>query len=171
MANTYVKIGSTVNVGLLGAATISFSSIPATYTDLKVVLSVRSDRISADQDSLLVSFNGSTSNFTNKSLEGGTVTTVSSFSSARFLGSINDTNNTASVFSSVELYVPNYASSSFKSFSTDSAMENNSNFYYLDLTAGLWSDTSAITSITFTTGASRNFVQYSTASLYGILKN
>jgi len=151
------------------AASVTFANIPQTgYTDLKVVMSVRSDRTSADQDSLLVSFNGSTANFTNKSLEGGTVTTVSSFSSARFLGSINDANNTASVFSSVELYVPNYASSNFKSFSTDSAMPNNSTFYYLDLTAGLWSDTSAITSIAFTTGASRNFVANSTFSLYGL---
>jgi hypothetical protein len=41
MANTYIQIGSTVTVGAGGSTTITFSSIPATYTDLILKFSLR----------------------------------------------------------------------------------------------------------------------------------
>jgi hypothetical protein len=60
---------------------------------------------------------------------------------------------------------PNYTSSNFKSFSADGANEDNTTSIYMGLTAGLWSQTAAITSLTLS-GA--NFAQYSTFTLYGI---
>jgi hypothetical protein len=74
---------------------------------------------------------------------------------------------TASVFSSGEMCIPNYTGSSYKSFSTDSVQENNATLSRLVLVAGLWSDTAAVTSITLTAAAGL-FVQYSSATLYGI---
>ena len=164
MANTYVKIGSTVTVGALGAATIDFTSIPATYTDLVIKLSGRYSASAADGH--YIALNGSTSTFTNKYLSGNG-TTASSGSIARYLGTIGGTASTASTFNSTEIYIPNYAGSTNKSFSTDNVTENNATLAYVNLTAGLWSTTSAITSISISlpTGT---FVQYSTASLYGI---
>ena len=60
MANTYVQIGSTVTVGVSGAASIDFSSIPSTYTDLVLKVSGRSNRVDT-VDTIVVKPNGSTS--------------------------------------------------------------------------------------------------------------
>ena len=51
--------------------------------------------------------------------------------------------------------------------SADGVMENNATEAYQNLVAGLWSNTSAITSLTLAKSTG-NFVQYSSASLYGI---
>jgi hypothetical protein len=67
----------------------------------------------------------------------------------------------------MEIYFPNYASATNKSFSIDSVTENNATLANQFLTAGLWSNTAAITSITLL-AASGNLAYYSTASLYGI---
>ena len=86
-----------------------------------------------------------------------------------FVGSMGGTNYTASTFDSIDLYIPNYTSSNNKSFSVDSVAENNSaTVNQLDLIAGLWSQTAAITSISLTSYNAANFVQHSTATLYGI---
>ena len=49
MANTFKKI-QTVTVGSGGAASIDFTSIPQTYTDLKIVLSARTNRANATDE-------------------------------------------------------------------------------------------------------------------------
>jgi hypothetical protein len=74
---------------------------------------------------------------------------------------------TASTFANNEVTIPNYTSSNFKSYSVDSVTENNATQAYAIFVAGLWSNTAAITSITLGL-SSANFVQYSTAYLYGI---
>ena len=56
MANTYTLIASNT-VGSGGAASISFSSIPSTYTDLLVKISTR-DNTGSFND-MLLTFNGS----------------------------------------------------------------------------------------------------------------
>ena len=60
---TYTLI-STVTVGAGGAASIDFNSIPGTYTDLLLVVSVRSTRPAATNDGLFMSINGSGSSTT-----------------------------------------------------------------------------------------------------------
>lgn len=169
MANTYVAI-ATVTVGSGGASSIDFSSIPGTYTDLQIVLSGRQS--STGGTNVNMKFNGSSSGYTNKDIisAAGTVlseSTVLGTSSIK-IGFIPDnTNYTVSTFSNQLVYIPNYTSSNYKSVSTDNAMENNSTSVYFGLFAGLWSNTSAITSIALTC-ENGNFVQYSTATLYGI---
>jgi hypothetical protein len=70
------------------------------------------------------------------------------------------------------MYIPNYAGSTNKSFSTESATENNGTGADLVMRAHLWSNTAAITSIKlFAANGSGNFGQYSTAVLYGISKS
>ena len=51
---TYIQIGSTVTVGAGGAANITFSSIPSTYTDLKLVWSARSARTAVNTDDMII---------------------------------------------------------------------------------------------------------------------
>jgi len=159
---TYIQIGSTVTVGAGGAATIDFTSIPSTYTDLNLVLSLRP----TTQDSVYLSFNGSTSSFTAKFLEGSGAS-ASSGSGTRYVAF--PLTATASTFSSSSIYIPNYAGSNNKSYSIDSVSEANQTTAYADLVAGLWSSTSAINQITISLATGGNtFVQYTTASLYGI---
>jgi hypothetical protein len=149
------------------AASVTFDNIPQSgYTDLKVVASGRGTR-SEVQSNWLVSFNGSTTNFTARFLE-GTGSGASSGSYARFIGAVPAANATASTFGNLELYIPNYLSNVYKSYSTDAVTENNATLAFTNLIAGLWSDTSAINSITISSGSSDNFVANSTFSLYGV---
>jgi hypothetical protein len=134
-----------------------------------VVVSVRN--ATADR-SLNVKVNGSSSSYSGRELRGYDNGLVSSTTSATTFWDIartNDTNTTANTFGSYQIYLPNYAGSTNKSMSSESVEENNSNtLYYLSIGAGLWSNTAAITSISILPGSS--WVQYSTATLYGITK-
>jgi hypothetical protein len=167
MPNTYTLIASNT-VGSGGASLVSFSSIPATYTDLLVKVSTRSTN-SAVFDVTYLKFNGSTSSFTNKIL-GGSGSAANSLSGTDGRFGVGDAATaTSNTFSNIEVYIPNYASSNYKSFSSDSVQENNATEAYANLTAGLWSNTAAITSIDVYSAA-HSFVQYSTFYLYGISK-
>jgi len=167
MANTFVKIAS-VTVGSGGAASMSFSSIPSTYTDLCVKISARTNRASI-ADAILASLNGSSSSFTWTLLEGDGVSAYSATGSTGLVGVANAATSTANTFSNCEFYVPNYAGSTNKSISVDSVIERNAGAdTYADLAAVLWSNTSAINSITLTPSFG-SFVQYSTATLYGVI--
>jgi hypothetical protein len=164
MATTYQLISS-VTVGSGGAASMSFTSIPATYTDLVVLWSARSNDPQPGVNSL-ISFNGSTSNFSGRYLEGSGLGSGSG-SFARFVGVDNSLNSTGSTFSNNMVYISNYAGSNYKPFSADSAQENNQTQAQQTLNGGLWSQGTAITSVTITP-ANGSYVQYSTAYLYGI---
>ena len=165
MANTYVAI-ATVTVGSGGASSISFSSIPATYTDLLLKISAR-NTATANGLEISVAFNGVTTNRSARVLYGtGGAAGSATMTDIPTLG--NGANDTANTFANSEVYIPNYAGSNNKSVSADGVNENNGTTAYQYLTAGLWSNTSAITSIQLTPNLAGNFVQYSTATLYGI---
>lgn len=165
------KLIETVTVGSGGAASIAFTSIPQTFTDLQLVTSWRTNNASV-ADYVAVSFNSSTSSFSARGLYGtGSVTGSYSYTTSpdsRIIAQAVGNTATASVFSSGSLYLPNYTSNNFKSYSTDSTRENNTTANEMAIQAGLWSDTSAITSITLTSWAGATILQYSSASLYGI---
>ena len=163
MANTYIQIGSTVTVGSGGAANIEFTSIPATYTDLLAVFSLRTT--AGDFPSGFFQLNGSTTGFTTRNLWGSGASAFSD-TTARWLGYLDGNAQTASTFASLQLYIPNYASSNNKSVSAETVAETNASTAYMNMAAHLWANSAAITSLTVT--SSSNFAQYSTASLYGI---
>ena len=173
MANpTYVLINSyTVTSG--GTSSVTFSSIPATYTDLKIVVSSKSSYTGSYYDNMLMTFNGvgSAYSFLRFIGIGGGTSTDGPFTSQSVIysGEIDASGSiTSNTFSNNEIYIPNYTTSNYKSISIDKTLENNSSSnYILGFAAGLWSNTSAISSITFT-NASGSFVQYSTFYLYGI---
>jgi hypothetical protein len=167
MATTYKAI-ATVTVGSGGAATFAFTSIPATYTDLLVVASLRSDRASNSIDNGWVYFNSDTTsgNYTKRRLwgDGSAVYSATTYDLDYYCPG---STATASTFGNLYYYIPSYAGSNNKSFSVDSSQENNATIAINNFTAGLWSSSSAISSITFDLN-NGNFVQYSTATLYGI---
>jgi len=163
MANTLVKI-QTVTVGSGGAATISFTSIPQTYTDIKIVVSARTNH-SDTQDVLFVKPNGSTSNLTYISVKGdGSATTANA--NNRLV--TNGNTATANVFGSADIYIPNYASAQFKSILADGVQETDGTDGNRTLVGNLWSDTAAITSVVLAPVTGTLFLEYSSATLYGI---
>ena len=165
MALTYVAI-ATVTVGSGGAANIEFTSIPATYTDLLLVISGRSDRASTDGDNWKLSLNGSTSNFSYRLLYGDGSAATSANDTNNLQPYVSSANQTASTFGNVMAYIPNYTSSNNKSISVDGVSETNA--AYMGLNASLWSNSAAITSISLSVNNGTNWLQYSTATLYGI---
>lgn len=180
MANTFVKIADyTVPAG--GTTTVTFSSIPSTYTDLLIDISVRSSRTGVNFDSIGYRFNASTSGYSQRVLYGDgsaassfDLTTISPASQVWGRldgGAINAGNTTSNTFTSICMYIPNYAGSTNKSFSLDLTAENNATATGMELNAGLWSNTAAITEIAFRDNNLGNLAQYSTFYLYGILKS
>lgn len=163
MANTYTLIASST-VGSGGAANIDFTSIPATYTDLVLKLSIRTDKATLG-DVWLLKLNTSSADFTARWIEGNGASASSG--SSILYGALVGSSATANTFNNTEIYFPNYAGNTNKSFSVDSVTENNATTAYQDLAAGLWSQTAAITGINISI-TSNNLVQYSTAYLYGI---
>ena len=171
MADTFVKI-ATVTVGAGGQSSIQFTSIPSTYTDLCVKTSLRTDRNTGSTSNQMVTFNGNTTSYSGKYVQGNGSTASSASNGTAAIDAIPATQatDTASIFGNAEYYIPNYADSKYKSTSIDAVNENNATAAVGQLNAGLWSNTAAITSITITPFGGFNFVQYSTATLYGILK-
>jgi hypothetical protein len=164
---TYTLIASNT-VGAGGVASVTFSSIPQTYTDLVVKISGRSARAAQQADNLFISFNGSTTSFSTRSLSGNGTSASSTSNATRYASfAVDAAGSTANTFSSHKIYIPNYTSSNNKSYSVDSVSENNATAAQSDLFAGLWSNTAAITSIALQPEVS-TWVQYSTFTLYGI---
>lgn len=174
MANTYTAIATTT-VGSGGIGNVEFTSIPSTYTDLVVLISLRTNDTGDNSGATRMTFNNDTgSNYSFKRVlgDGSSASTGggSGFSFIRVGNNCPASGNTASTFANVCLYIPNYRSSNNKSTSEDNVGENNSTTAYIQMNAGLWSGTSAITSIKFS-AESANISQYSTFTLYGISKS
>lgn len=173
MTSLNMRAIQTVTVGAGGAASIDFNSIPQTYTDLQIVISARSSRTSDFRDDHCIRFNGNTgNNYTVRNLNAiansigsGTDTSTSFF---RMPMPSNAGTVTSNTFGNSSIYIPNYTSSNQKSISTDNVMENNSTTNWaLTMTAGLWTQTAAITSISIFPEIG-SYMQYSTATLYGV---
>ena len=170
MANTFVKIAS---VTLSSAtASIDFTSIPATYTDLCIKASIK-EATSNNFTAELKINNSSTASeysFTQVSGNGGSAT--SDTNSAQIIPFIVDPgtySGTTNVFGNAELYFPNYAGATSKSISIDSVSEiDAASLGFQRFSAGKWSSTAAINQITIYLVAGGNLAQYSTATLYGI---
>jgi hypothetical protein len=168
MANTYVKI-ATVTVGGGGAANMEFTSIPSTYTDLIIKMSARAN--TTGPNNFGVSLNNSTTGFNSKIVYGDGTSALSSSLATIYQGIVPGSGYTANTFGSADIYIPNYAGSTNKAYASDSTTENNATASYAVLSAALWSNTAAITSIKLDPGPSSSFIQYSTATLYGISKS
>jgi hypothetical protein len=160
----------TQTVGAAGAGTVVFNNIPQTYTDLKIIASTRST-YSGGFDSLGIYFNGSQANISNTNVGGNGFSATSSRSTYRAIGTNDSAFATANTFANTEIYIPNYTASTVRQMIIESVAENNATGANQLLVANLWSQTAAITSLSFDNSTSgQNFVQYTTISLYGITK-
>jgi hypothetical protein len=169
MPNTYTLISS--NVLGSSAASVTFSAIPATYTDLVVRFSSRTSRASVF-DQIKLTFNSDTAtNYSDTYIfgDGSTAYSGSDVSSNySLLVYSNGDSATASTFGQGELYVPNYTASTKKPSSSFVVAETNAATQRMGANANLWQGTAAITSITFTPFTATNFLSGSSFYLYGL---
>lgn len=169
MANTYTFINSNT-VGSGGVSSVTFSSIPSTYTDLMLRISARDGRPTLAVSDIFFNINGTGvgTNISGRYLYGNGVSAASTTVTSNGELAFGDGNGaTSNTFGSADVYIPNYAGSNYKPVLSDSASETNATAGYNLLLVGLWSSTSAITSIAMTP-FSGNFAEYSTFYLYGI---
>jgi hypothetical protein len=169
MPNTFELIASST-VGAGGAANIEFTSITSTWTDLCIKFSLR-DTNSSVTENIKITFNGVGGTSYSERLLYGSGSAAQSYNQSGVAYAYYQYSTgalaTSSTFANGEFYIPNYAGSTNKSFSSDSVAENNATSTSMGLTAALFSNTSAITSIKLSSPAG-TFVQYSTAYLYGV---
>ena len=163
MAYTFSKL-ATVTVGVGGVTQIDFTNIPQNYKDLQINLSTRAQ--GSGSSDIQINFNGSSSGLTFKALGGTGSAAYSSGGSGGYINIYDISTYTANTFANGSIYIPNYTSSNYKSVSGDSVSENNATAAYAVMESVLWSNTTAISSISLV--AASYYVQYSTAPLYGI---
>jgi len=151
-------------------ASIEFTSIPTTFSDLVLMISVRVTNAGIYEQDLLMTFNNTSANrstrrlFANASSNG-----LGQSRSDMLIGQVVSALDSSPSFSTSTVYIPNYRSSAVKSASSDSGQIafNSSDGMWANLTAMRWNDTAAITSIQISP-SSQQFVQFSSATLYGI---
>lgn len=167
MPNTYVKIASNT-IGSGGVASVTFSSIPATYTDLILKVSCRTTRTASNLNILYVTLNTVTTNQTARFLYGDG-SGLASGVDTNIWGLVASTDAaTTSTFGNSELVIPNYAAAYNKSMAMDGVSETNASSAYAIMSSGLWSSTAAINSISLASSTGNTIKEFSTFTLYGI---
>lgn len=161
-------------VGSGGVSSITFSSIPSSYSDLLLLVSCRATNSDWENNLQLKFNNDSSSLYSDTYLQAAGSSASSSRDSNQTYDLVNTTGNTATAntFGNASIYIPNYANTSnHKSYIVDTVTSNNSTAdWRIQSRAGLYRSTSAISRIDFNVFASRVIAQYSTFTLYGITK-
>lgn len=171
MPTTYTAIESIYVSGT--QATVSFTNIPNTYTDLVVRYSARST-VSDTQDTIYIDFNNSGGTFYSYteiqgSSSGVSASTSSNLSAVQTFGPLGAT-AIANAFSTGEVYIPNYKFADAKPFGWDTTNARYSSSERIHIVSGRWNDGSTITTIRFDL-ASGSFAANSNFHLYGIKKD
>ena len=161
---------STVTVGSGGSSSVTFSSIPATYTHLQVRGIVRSTRALSQAG---VSFRLNSDTNTNYSFHGlvGNGSSASSYGFATQnyanIGEMPADNAASGIFGSLVIDILDYKDTNkYKTVRLLTGQDRNG-AGETGLFSGLWRNTNAITAITIFENAS-NIAEYSQFALYGI---
>ena len=171
MANTYTLISS--NILASDTASITFSSIPSTYTDLVLRYSARlyTDGTSARYP-FYIGFNGSSGTAHSDTVLRGNGASAASFRSTSSPGLPDNPAtaelSTANTFASGELYIPSYTVSQYKPSNLFGVNENNTSSETMYANAGLYSSNTAVTSLVLFNSSTYTFVSGSSFYLYGI---
>lgn len=173
MANTYTLIQAQTLAS--ATLTVTFSSIPATYTDLVLRHSART--VSADPNEILVyTFNGgvggTTYSVTQVRGNGSVANSNATTNASSLYGGYTDADAaTANTFGNAEVYIPSYLVAQNKPVSSFSVSENNSaaaGAAWIVANAGLSRSTAAVSSIVIAGINGVNFMANSSFYLYGI---
>lgn len=156
---------STVTVGT-AVTSISFSSIPATYTHLQIRASARTPTTA---DNIICQFNGDTANnYSTHYISGNGASASSGASTTINYMFVSYVLNSANVYNAFIVDVLDYANTNkYKTLRSLSGSDLNGSGY-AQLYSGNWRNTNAITSITIKTLSSVDISQYSSFALYGV---
>ncbi len=167
MPSTYTLISS--NVLTSSAASVTFSAIPATYTDLVLRISGRKDDSSVTSGVFFTVNGSSAANYSLRRLgsNGSTASSSGTTNNTEWYTSTSGNGATSNTYNNAEYYFANYASNANKTASAFEAMENNATTASIQTRAMLRSVTDAITSITLS-DATSNWLSGSSFYLYGI---
>ena len=144
MANTYTLIEAKTLTS--SSATVDFTNIPQTYTDLLVKVSAKSNRTSFSD--MIIRFNSDSTTYYNRRMYADTGNVNHDTSEhTNYAG----TNTGSYQFCNAEYYIPDYTSARNKSWvvRTVSAM-NHANNAFTTLASGSWDGATAITSLQIT---------------------
>jgi len=169
--NSYESIATTT-VGSGGSATVTFSSIPATYTHLQIRGIARSLEANTGVDVPYVKFNSdSGSNYSWHQIDGnGSTASAGNGLSQTFMrgGFIALNNELANTFGAVIIDILDYANTNkYKTIRSLSGTNYNNTSGAVGFFSGSWRNTNAITTITLQASVA-NLAQYSQFALYGI---
>ena len=161
---------ATVTVGSGGASSITFSSIPSTYTHLQVRAFIKSARTSTDSDSLyvLVNSDGTAADYANHGIygNGSTASSFENVTSAQLLPYIAPLSTATNIGGVAILDILDYSNTNkFKTVRGIGGFDINGSGY-LSFGSYLWQNTGAINTLYFLMNA--NFVQYTSFALYGV---
>lgn len=163
-----MELIETIEVGSGGASSIEFTNIPQDGTDLVVKLSTRSNNT---ENLSIFRVNGGDSGlgkYTGIELTGNGSSASSTSRANLFYLYHSDSGDTANTFSSIDIYISNYASTTQnKSISVDDVSENNGTAATQMILAGSYNENTAITGVEFP-HANDVWVEGTTASLYKI---
>ena len=165
--NSYESIATTT-VGSGGTATITFSSIPSTYQHLQIRGIVRTTSGTNNED-LRIRMNTDTgSNYSRHSFRGeGASVSAEANASQVYMWLDRAIPGAADIFSGVVIDILDYANTNkYKTMRGLGGNDRNGSGI-IALSSGLWMNTSAVTSLTFTPSTG-NFAEYSSIALYGI---
>ena len=171
--NSYFSIATTT-VGAGGTSSISFTSIPSTYTHLQIRAFGHTNRSTGGvADGTKFNFNSDTGgNYTGHSLEGNGAS-ASAFAEGAsgvktMIYGLAGNNSSASTFGTFIVDILDYNNTNkYKTIRGLAGTDNNgSGSVYFS--SGLWMSTSAITRIDLAPNAGTLFNQYSSFALYGI---
>jgi hypothetical protein len=168
-AGTFDSIATTT-VGSGGASSITFSSIPATYTHLQIRGIFKPNtscwlglRFNSDSGSNYA-YHDLRGNGTSASAEGVASQTIANLS-------LYNQSPVTSTFNAAVIDILDYANTSkYKTQRTLGGLDANGSGN-IDFTSSLWMSTSAVTSIVLSCTASATFTEYSSFALYGIKGN
>jgi len=163
-------------IGSGGAGYWEETGISSSYDHLYLVASLRGEHATRKYVSLSLTVNSVTSSvYSNTAMfaNSSSVTPTREPARSNLVNAFWPGNNTlADTFGSMTIWIPNYANTAnFKSFVMRSASPNNSTGtgdWIVGVTAGLYKQTSAISSIKIASGYSDDLAQYSTITLYGV---
>lgn len=167
MASTFKLIEATTLTTT--QASVTFSIIPATFTDLCIKTSLRCGSTGVQIGETLVSFNSNSTNQASKRIFAYILGEVGQTRTDLLLGNLPSVSNLANTFSNDEATIFNYAGSNNKTANFYSAADStNTDTYskFLNITGSRWSNVSPIHSVTFTSNA--DFQIGSSFYLYGI---
>ena len=159
---------STATVTSGGTASITFSSIPSTYTHLQLRILSQETAAVAD-DNLSFQFNGDTGlNYSFHDIYGsGSAAVADGYTSTGNIISRQTGSSATNIFGVGIIDIIDYGNTNKYKTTKGLSGHDNNGTGYIFFTSGSWRNTNAITSITLAPG-SGSFAQYSSFALYGV---